>query len=157
MSLIRDEDRCCRIIGTLPVVSSLSFCYHRLLPVLCVFSTVCCAFMCPLLRLHHSVVAGLVCYTCLSVRIFLCKFITVERRVLNIAASQQISARRKQLAASERRSQRDGVKRQSLKATTNWFRSRRSGERRGRSGNYFGGNIGQHWTADFGRAVNERS
>ena len=31
MSLIRDEDRCCRIIGIFSVVSSLSFCYHRLL------------------------------------------------------------------------------------------------------------------------------
>ena len=31
MSLIRDEDRCHRINGIIPVVSSLSFCYHRLL------------------------------------------------------------------------------------------------------------------------------
>ena len=76
-----------------------------------------CAFLCPLLRPHHFVVAGLVCHTCLSVHGFLRKFITVERRVLNRVASQQISARRRQSAASERQSRHDGVRKPSLKAT----------------------------------------
>ena len=75
MSLIRDKDCCCRIIGILPVVSYLSVCYHRLLLVLCIYSTVLCAFLCPLLRPHHFVVAGLVRHTCLSVCNILCKFI----------------------------------------------------------------------------------
>ena len=119
MSLVRDKDRCCHIIGILYVVSSLSFCYHRLLLALCVFSTMLSAFLCPLPRSHHFVIAGLVCHTCLSVRTFLCKFITVERRVLNRAASQQISARQKQSAASKRRSRHDDVRRQSLEVSTN--------------------------------------
>ena len=157
MSLIRDEDCRYRIIGILFVVSSLSFCYHRLLLVLCVFSTVCYAFLCPLLCPHHFLVAGLVCHTCLSVYTFLCKFITIEHRVLNRAASQQISVKQKQSAASERQSRHDDVRRPGVKATTNWFRSRRSEERRECSRNYFGGNMGQHWMADFGRAMNERS
>ena len=114
--------------------------------VLCVCSTVLSEFLCPLLRPHHFVVAGIVCHTCLSVHTFLCKFITVERRVLNRAASQQISARQKQSAASERRSRHDDVRRPSLEASTNWFQSRQSGERRGRSGKQSGGNIGQPWT-----------
>ena len=34
MSLIRDEDRCCPIMGIFTFISFLSFCYHRLLLVL---------------------------------------------------------------------------------------------------------------------------
>ena len=86
--------------------------------VLCVCNTVLSEFLCPLLRPQRFVVAGLVSHTCLSVRTFLCKFITVERRVLIRAASQQISAKQKQSAASERRSQHDDVRRPILKATT---------------------------------------
>ena len=122
MSLIRYEDRCCRIIGILSVVSSLSFCYHRLLLVLCVCSTVLSAFLCPLPHPHHFAVAGLVCHMCLSVCTLQCKFTTIKRRILNRAASQQIFARRKQSAASERQSRHDGVKRQSLKATAHRLR-----------------------------------
>ena len=44
MSLIRDEDRCCRIIGIFTFVSFLSFCYHRLILVLHACSSVLCAF-----------------------------------------------------------------------------------------------------------------
>ena len=147
MSLITEEDRCYRINGILFVVSSLSFCYHCLLLVLCVFSTVLSAFPCPLPRPHHFVIAGLVCHMCLSVRLTLCKFIAVERCILNRVASQQICARRKQSAAKERWSQHDGIIRQSAKATTNWFQSKWSRERRGRNRKQFGGNIGQPWTA----------
>ena len=86
---------------------------------LCVCSTVLSEFLCSSPRPHHFVVVGLVCHTCLSVRTFLCKFITVEPRILNRAASQHISARQKQSAASERRSRHDDVRRPSLKATTN--------------------------------------
>ena len=151
MSLIRDEDRCCHINRILTFVSFLSLivtivCWL----VLCVCSTVLSEFLCPFPRPHHFVVAGIVCHTCMSVRTFLCKYVIVERRVLNRAASQQISARQKQSAASERRSRHDDVRRQSVKATTKWCRSRRSGERRGRSGQQFGGNIGQPWTAILG-------
>ena len=85
---------------------------------LCVCSTGLSDFLCPLLRPHHFVVAGIVCYTCLSVHTFLCKSITVERRVLNRAASQQISARQKQSAASERRSRHDDVRRRSVAASS---------------------------------------
>ena len=86
--------------------------------VLCVCSTVLSEFLCPLPRPHRFVIAGIVCHTCLSMRTILCKFITVERRVLNMAASLQISAMQKQSAASERRSQHDDVRRPSLEATT---------------------------------------
>ena len=137
MSLNRDEDRCYCIIGILPIVSSLSFVTIVCWLVLCVCSTVLSEFLCPLPRPHHFVVAGIVCHTCLSVRTFLCKFITVERRILNRAASQQISARQKQSAASERRSRHDDVRRPSLEVSTNWFRNWRSGERRGPSGKLF--------------------
>ena len=85
---------------------------------LCVFSTMRCAFLCLLIRPHHFVVARVVCRTCLSVHAFLCKFITVERRILNRVASQQISPRRKQSAARERQTQHGDVRRLSLKATT---------------------------------------
>ena len=44
MSLIRDEDRCCRIIGIFTFVSFLSFCYHRSILVLHACSSVLCAF-----------------------------------------------------------------------------------------------------------------
>ena len=124
MSLSRDEDRCCRIIGILPAVSSLCFSYHCLLLVLCVCSTVRSIFLCPLLCPHHFAVAGLVCDTCLSVHAILCKFITIERRILNRVASQQICAKRKQSAAKTLWSQHDGIIRQSAKATTNWFQSK---------------------------------
>ena len=113
--------------------------------VLRVCSTVLSEFLCPLPRPHHFVVAGIVCHTCLSVCAILCKFITVERRVLNRAAGQQISARQKQSAASERRGRHDDVTRPSLEVSTTWFRSIRSGEKRGRSGQQFGGNIGQQF------------
>ena len=99
MSLIRDEDRCCCINRIFAIVSSL-FGYHRLLVVLCVCSTVLCAFLCPLLRPHHFVFAGLVSHTRLSVHSILCNSITVECRILNKVVSQQISARRKQSTAS---------------------------------------------------------
>ena len=119
MSLIRDEDRCCHITGILTLVSSLSpFVTIVCWLVLCVCSTVLSEFLCPLPRPHHFVVAGIVCHTCLSVRTFLCKFITVERCILNRAASQQISARQKQSAASERRSRHDDVRRPSLEVST---------------------------------------
>ena len=150
MSLIRDKDRCCRISGIISVVSLSIFVTIVCWLVLCVCSTVLSEFLCPLPRPHHFVVAGIVCHTCLSGRTFLCKFITVERRVLNRAASQQISARQKQSAASERRSRHDDVRRPSLEVSTNWFRSRQSGERRGRSGKQSGGNIGQPWTIILG-------
>ena len=85
---------------------------------LCVCSTALSEFLCPLLRPHHFVVAGIVCHTCLSARTFLCKFVTVKRGILNRAASQQISARQKQSAANERRSQHDNVRRPSLEVST---------------------------------------
>ena len=44
MSLIRDEDRCCRIIGILSVVSSLSFCYHRSVSGAARLQPLCCAY-----------------------------------------------------------------------------------------------------------------
>ena len=44
MSLIRDEDRCCPIIGIFTFVSFLSFCYHRSILVLHACSSVLCAF-----------------------------------------------------------------------------------------------------------------
>ena len=118
MSLIGDEDHCCRIIGIMSIVYSLSFYYHRLLLVLCVCSTVLSALLCPLPRPHHFVVTALVCHTCLSVCTFLCKFIIVEHRILNRGASQQIFARRKQSAACERWSRHDNIRRPSLKART---------------------------------------
>ena len=48
MSSIRDEDRCCYIIGIFTLLSCLSHCYHRLVLVLCACSH--CA-----VRFAHSV------------------------------------------------------------------------------------------------------
>ena len=44
MSLIRDEDRCCPIMGIFAFVSFLSFCYHHLILVLYACSSVLRAF-----------------------------------------------------------------------------------------------------------------
>ena len=44
MSLIRDEDRCCPIMGIFTFLSFLSFCYHRLILVLNACSFVLRAF-----------------------------------------------------------------------------------------------------------------
>ena len=44
MSLIRDEDRCCPIMGIFTFVSFLSFYYHRSILVLHACSSVLCAF-----------------------------------------------------------------------------------------------------------------
>ena len=118
MSLIRDEDCCCRISGIISIVSFSLFLTIVCWLVLCVCSIVLSEFLCPLPRPHHFVVVGLVCHTCLSVHTFLCKFTTVERRILNRATSQQISARLKQLVASERRSQHDDIRRPSLEVLT---------------------------------------
>ena len=101
ISLIRDKDRCYSIIGILYMVSSLSFCYHCLLLVLCVCSIVLYAILYPLFRPHHFVVVGRLCHTCLSVRTILCKFITIEHCILNRVTSQQISTRQKQSSASQ--------------------------------------------------------
>ena len=143
MSLIRGEDRYCRIIGILPIVSSLSFCCHRLLLMLFICSTMLSEFLCPLPRPHHFVVTRFVCHTCLSVQTTLYKFIIIKHRILNRAVNLQIFARQKQSVAKERRSQHDNVRRPGLEVSTNWFWSRQSGERRGHSRKQSGGNIGQ--------------
>ena len=44
MSLIRDKDRCCSIIGILSIVFSLSFCYHRSVLGVVHLQLLCCVY-----------------------------------------------------------------------------------------------------------------
>ena len=118
MGLIRDEDNFCRIIGILPVLSSLSFCYHRFVLVLRICNTVLCVFVYTVALPHHFVVFGSVFCKHLCIRTSLHELVPYERRILSKATSQQIFARQKQPTASKQWSRHDGIKRQSLKDTT---------------------------------------
>ena len=121
MSLIRDKDHCCYIIGILPVASCLSF-----VTIMCYW---CCALAALVLYMCVRSVAPpstlcncwVVCHTHLHVRAILRTFVSITHSVLNRVASLQFSAWRKQSVASDQQSRHNDVRRQSLKATTRAF------------------------------------
>ena len=101
MSLIRDEDRCYSIIGIFTIVSCFSLCYPRFVSGATRLQPLCCAyceFRCSALPLSVRWVCAPLVSECER---HSATFVSVERRVSNKAASQQISARQKQPTASE--------------------------------------------------------
>ena len=91
-------------------VFSLCFCYHRFVLVLCTFG------LFAILPDRFTIVAS-VYYTHLNVCTILWMFVSLDHRVLNSVASHYFLATQKRLAANNRRSQYDRVRRLSLKVS----------------------------------------
>ena len=117
MSLIRDEDHCCYVIGIFALVSYLSHYYHRSFLVLCICSTVLWAIVRLLLRPHCFVAVGPVHYTYSCIRVTLYELIPIIHYISDRVASQQVFARWKHSVASERWSRHNSVKRRSVEVS----------------------------------------
>ena len=85
MSLIRDEDHCCPIMGIFTFVSFLSFCYHRSILVLHACSSVLCAFCESCCSVSPLRGRGRVCSEYLCVRTLL--YEPISRRSLHFEQS----------------------------------------------------------------------
>ena len=118
MSLIRDEDRCCCIIGILPIVYSLAFCYHRFVLVLhfCSHRALhVCVIRCTTSPRRSRWVYVPYMSECLRCPPNVCS--RRMSRFLYRVASQPFTARRKQSTSSERLRRHGDVRRRSVEAT----------------------------------------
>ena len=94
MSLIRDKDRCCPIMGIFTFVSFLSFCYHRSILVLHACSSMLCAFCESCCSASPLRGRGPVCSEYLCVRTLL--YEPISRRSLRLEQSCKLAVSREE-------------------------------------------------------------
>ena len=114
MSLIRDEDRCCPIMGIFTFVSFLSFCYHRSILVLHACSSVLRAFCESCCSASPLRGRGSVCSEYLCVRTLL--YEPISRRSLRFEQSCKSAVSREEETNCSRRTTEPKRRRQTTKS-----------------------------------------
>ena len=114
MSLIRDEDRCCPIMGIFTFVSFLSFCYHRSILVLYACSSVLRAFCESCCSASPLCGRGSVCSNYLCVLTLL--YEPISRRSLHFEQSCKSAVSREQETTCSRRTTKPKLQRRTTKS-----------------------------------------
>ena len=114
MSLIRDEDRCCPIMGIFTFVSFLSFCYHRSILVLHTCSSVLRAFCESCCSASPLRGRRPVCSEYLCARTLL--YVPISRRSLHFEQSCKSAVSREEETTCSRRTTKPKRRRQTTKS-----------------------------------------